>query len=154
SCYPKKQAPPIRGYPHDNNAGRAGGVRPLIAHISPLPYVRMNAWLQALGHWEPPMIVYILAVSLFALQGAASPGGQNSDSSSKPGAHRKQSGSERNSGRPRLAHPPGPSQEIRLLNLVPKSPAFSVIGLQTKDYSAGSQQSAAAGQGSPSDPGS
>jgi len=102
------------------------------------------------------MIAYILAVSLFALQGAAGPGGQNSDSSGKSGAHRKQSGSERNSGRPRLAHPPadGPSQEIRLLNLVPKSPAFSVVRLQTKDSSAGSQQSPAASQGSPSDPGS
>src|SRR5262245_18396955 len=112
----------------------------------------MNARLQALGHWEPPMIAYILAVSLFALQGAAGPGGKNSDSSGKPGAHGKQSGTERNSGRPRLAHPPadGPSQEIRWLNLVPKSPAFSVVRLQTKDSSAGSQLSPAAGQGSPS----
>src|SRR6516225_9971498 len=92
------------------------------------------------------MIAYVFAISILAFQGGRSPAVLQSESRANT-SDCKQASRNCSPVRPRLVHPPadGRSGEIRLMSLVPKSAAFSMVELEKADAPGQSQTSAPAG---------
>jgi len=92
------------------------------------------------------MIAYVFAISILAFQGGRTPAVLQSESRANNNGC-KQASRNCSPVRPRLVHPPADSRsgEIRLMSLVPKSAAFSMVELEKGDAPGQSQASAPAG---------
>jgi hypothetical protein len=94
------------------------------------------------------MIPFVLAVTVLALQSANVPCRQQPDASRAATTDRKQPSKNYKPGRPRLVHPSADnqSQQVRLMSLVPRTPSFSLVGIE-KGNDRDPGQAGQAGQG-------